>query len=326
MKKAIEAIIYITMIVATVVFSLSPHIEKHILVAADDHDSEYPTTKGLYKIQELVERATGGEITVKVFPSAQLGSEKETIELTQMGIIDINRVSCSAMVAFSPSMGVLSLPYIFKSWEHEWTVMDGPIGRRLGQSLESVGLMTLAYYDSGARSFYNKSRPVNSPADLKGLKIRVQGNPVMIDLVEALGGSATPMAFEEVYSAIQTGVIEGAENNPPSYETTGHYEVAKFYSLDEHSRIPEIVLFSKKVWDTMSDEHRKAVTHAAKDSEEYQKRQWREEEEKAMKTVRAAGCKINTPDKTPFATAVRPLYKKYAGSLGGLINEIQAVE
>ncbi len=324
--RIIEVIVFLLLAVLTVSFSLAPHVEKRILVASDDHNATYPTTRGLYKIKELVESETNGAIEIKVFHSAQLGSEKETIELTQMGIIDINRVSCSPMASFSPNMGVFSLPYIFRDWDHEWKVLDGEIGQRLGRELEKVGLVTVAYYDSGARSFYNKHRAINSPEDLNGLKVRVQKNPVMIDLVNAMGASATPMAFEEVYSAIQTGVIDGAENNPPSYKTTGHYEVAKFYSLDGHSRIPEIVLFSKKVWDTFSDEERAIIASAAKESEEFQKQLWREQELEAMRIVEEAGCKINTPDKGPFIKAAQPIYDKYASQLGDLIAEIQAVK
>ncbi len=324
--KFIEATIYVLLLALAVSFSLAPQVDKRVLIASDDHNAEYPTTKGLYKIKEIVERETGGALKVVVRHSAQLGSEKETIELTQMGIIDINRVSCSPMASFSPNMGVFSLPYIFRDSGHEWKVLDGAIGRELGRELERVGMVTLAYYDSGARSFYNKRRPINKPSDLEGLKIRVQKNPVMIDLVNGLGASATPMAFEEVYSAIQTGVIDGAENNPPSYVTTGHYEVAKYYSLDEHTRIPEIVLFSKKVWDRLPESEREIVARAARVSQDYQIELWKAKEEAGMKAVREAGNKVNVPDKQPFIDAVQPIYDKYAADLGGLIKRIQAVK
>ena len=317
---------YLLLIAVTVSFSLAPHVDKRILIASDDHNAEYPTTKGLFKIKEIVEEKTGGELSVVVRHSAQLGSEKETIELTQMGIIDINRVSCSPMASFAPDMGVLSLPYIFRDSVHEWKVLNGDIGRRLGKQLEDRWLVALAYYDSGARSFYNKDHPIEKPADLSGLKIRVQKNPVMIDLVNTLGASAVPMAFEEVYSAIQTGVIDGAENNPPSYVTTGHYEVAKYYSLDGHSRIPEIVLFSKKVWDTLPEHEREILAEAAKVSQDYQIELWHAKEVEAMKKVRERGNEINTPDKQAFIDAAQPIYDKYAKNLGPLIKEIQAVE
>jgi len=324
--KFFEGIIYALIIALAVSFSLAPHVSKRVLIASDDHDAEYPTTRGLYKIKEIIERETGGALEVIVRHSAQLGSEKETIELTQMGIIDIDRVSCAAIVNFAPEMGVFSLPYIFRDSKHEWKVLNGEVGRELGERLNSVDLVTLTYYDSGARSFYNKHRPINSPADLKGLKIRVQQNPVMIDLVKALGASPTPMAFEEVYSAIQTGVIDGAENNPPSYVTTGHYEVAKYYSLDEHSRIPEIVLFSKKVWDSLPERERAIIAAAARESQSYQIGLWKAQETEGLKVLRAAGIKINTPAKQPFEDAVKPLYKNYGADLGTLIDRIKAVK
>jgi len=324
--KFIEALVYILIVAVTISFSLAPHVNKRVLIASDDHNAEYPTTKGLFKIKEIVEKETGGALKVVVRHSAQLGSEKETIELTQMGIIDINRVSCSPMASFAPEMGVFSLPYIFRDSGHEWKVLNGEIGRRLGKQLEDRWLVTLAYYDSGARSFYNKDHPIEKPEDLDGLKIRVQKNPVMIDLVNTLGASAVPMAFEEVYSAIQTGVIDGAENNPPSYVTTGHYEVAKYYSLDGHSRIPEIVLFSKKVWDTLPGGEREILAAAARESQEYQIELWQAKEEEAMEIVRERGNEINTPDKQAFIAAAAPIYEKYAKNLGPLIKEIQAVQ
>ena len=324
--KYVEIAIFALLVVATACFSLAPQVNKRVLIASDDHNAEYPTTQGLYKIKEIVERETDGQLKVVVRHSAQLGSEKETIELTQMGIIDINRVSCSPMASFAPEMGVFSMPYIFRSSEHEWKVLNGEIGRRLGKQLETRHLVTLAYYDSGARSFYNKHRPINSPADLKGLKIRVQKNPVMLSLVQALGASPVPMAFEEVYSAIQTGVLDGAENNPPSYVTTGHYEVAGYYSLDEHTRIPEIVLFSKKVWDTLPEEEHEIIKAAARESQDYQISLWKAKEEEGMKKVHENGNQVNSPDKQPFIDAVQPVYKEFAANLGDLIKEIQAVE
>ncbi|MFH1539195.1 MAG: TRAP transporter substrate-binding protein [bacterium] len=321
----IRVIVFILVLAAAAWYSLPHGGENRLLRACDDHPPGYPTTEGLYYMAERVKELSDGKILMQVYPSAQLGSEKETLENTRMGVIDINRVSCAPISEFMEEMGVFSMPYIFRDEEHEWKVLDGEIGSRLAAKLTDVGMIGIAYYDSGARSFYNTSKPINSPANLKGLKIRTQKSKIMIDLVEALGASATPMAFEEVYSALQTGVIDGAENNPPSYDSTGHYEVAKYYSLDEHSRIPEIVVISKITWDRFTDEERDIISRAAKESEEVQKRLWKEYEEKSMKKVAAAGCKINRPDKTAFLEGARPVYEKYGRRFGDLIREIQAV-
>ena len=228
----IQALIFAVLVAGACMLALGRDVPKRVLIATDDHAIEYPTTQGLVRIKEIIEEKSQGRIQVLIRPSAQLGSEKEAIELTQMGIIDINRVSCSPMAEFAPEFAVYSLPYLFRNAAHEWAVLDGPIGRGLLEKLAPRRLIGLAYYDSGARSFYNNVRPINSPDDLKGLKIRVQKSEVMIDLVRALGGQPDPIACEEVYSSIQTGRIDGAENNPPSYLTTNHYEVAKYYSLD----------------------------------------------------------------------------------------------
>ncbi|MEW5945076.1 MAG: TRAP transporter substrate-binding protein [bacterium] len=321
----LQAGVFIAMLAATALLCLPSSGEKKILRAADDHPAGYPTTEGLFYMARRVSELSGGRITMQVYPGAQLGSEKETLENTRMGVIDVNRVSCAPLSEFLEEMGVFSMPYVFRDGEHQWKTLDGEIGRRLAEKLSEVGMVGLAYYDSGARSFYNTRRPVAAPADLKGLKIRTQKSKVMIELVETLGGSATPMAFEEVYSALQTGVIDGAENNPPSYESTRHYEAAKFYSLDEHTRIPEIVAASAITWERLSPADREILRRAAKESEAVQKRLWKKYEADAMKKVAAAGCRINAPPKDAFRKAVEPLYKKYEAKYGELIREIQAV-
>ena len=235
------------------------------LKASDDHPLDYPTTQGLLEMGKIIDAKTDGRIKVQVFPSAQLGSETQTIENTQMGVLAINRVSCAPLSEFSKKMGVFSMPYLFRDYAHFRKVLDGPIGAEVGKDLEASGLKVLAYYDSGARSFYNTKRPIVTPDDLKGLKIRTQKSQVMVELVNALGAVATPMSFEEVYSSLQTGVIDGAENNAPSYLSTNHYEAAKYFSLNEHARVPDIVLMSVKVWDKLTPADQKIVADAAKE-------------------------------------------------------------
>jgi len=296
-----------------------------ILRAADDHAEGYPTVEGLKVMARVIEVMTNGKYKVEIYPSAQLGSEKETVEQTILGAIDINRVSISPIVAFYEPMGVLSMPYLFRDQEHMWKVLEGPIGEELLKGLEKVGLVGLCYYDAGARSFYTVKKPILKPEDLKGMKIRVQKNPVMIELMKVLGASPVPMAFEEVYTALQTGVIDGAENNPPSYYETRHFEVAKYYSLDGHTRIPEVVVVSKVLWDQLTPEEKLIFKTAAIASVEYEKLLWNQWEEEAMEAVKKGGAEIFHPDVTLFQKAVQPIYDQYP-QYKELIKKIQAVK
>lgn len=334
MKKSYRTFLLAGLICATglMVFTITGCSKKGgapgamTLRASDDHPLGYPTTDGLLFMGKLIEQRTNGRIKLKVFPSAQLGSETQTIENTQMGTLDIDRVSSAPLTEFSKKIGVLSMPYIFRDEAHYWAVLDGPIGAEVAKDLESKGMKLIAYYDGGARSFYNTKRPIVTPDDLKGLKIRTQKSQVMMDLVGSLGAAATPMSFEEVYTSLQTGVIDGAENNAASYLSTNHYEVAKFYSLNEHARVPDVVLLSMKTWDKLSPADRKIVLDAAKESEKEQRRLWKIYEDDALKKVEAAGCKINKPDVQPFRDKVKPMYDKYKSQFGDLIEKIEAVK
>jgi tripartite ATP-independent transporter DctP family solute receptor len=297
-----------------------------VLKAADDHELGYPTTRALVRMGELLNEWTGGRIVVQVYHSAQLGSEKETIEQTQFGAIDIDRVNIAPVTQIVPAFNIFALPYLFRDDEHMHAVLDGEIGAWLLGRLEEHGLVGLGYYDSGQRSFYNSLRPVREPSDLGGMKIRVQKAEIMLDLVKALGASPTPMAFEEVYSALQTGVIDGAENNFPSYITKGHYEVAKYYTVDAHSRTPEVLLFSRRTWEKLSSFDQALVRKAAKESVPYQRRLWAERVEESKRKAVEAGCEIiDDIDRRPFIDAVRPLYEKYGAGYGDLIGRIQSV-
>ena len=222
------------------------------LRSTDIHPTDYPTVEAVRHISKLLEERTKGRIKINVFHSAQLGNEKDTIEQTRFGVIDINRINMAPFNNLIPATNVPSLPFIFRSVAHMRTVMDGPIGDGILKEFEKHDLVGLAFYDSGSRSFYNSKRPINTPADMKGMKIRVQQSDMFVSLVSALGANATPMAFGEVYSALQTGVIDGAENNWPSFESTKHFEVSKFYSLTEHSLSPEVLVMSKKSFDKLS--------------------------------------------------------------------------
>jgi len=216
-----------------------------ILKAADIQPEDYPTTMGMKYMAKLLDERTNGRIKVQVYGGAQLGQEKETIEMTQAGTIAFNRINAAPLVSFSPAMGVYSMPYLFRDEDHLWKVLDGPIGTGLLKGMESSNLVGLAYYDSGARSFYTKGKPIKTPTDIKGMKIRVQPSKIFIDLITSLDAAPTPMSYGDVYSGLRTGIVDGAENNPPSLWTSKHYEVAKYYSLDEHSMVPEVLLISK---------------------------------------------------------------------------------
>lgn len=302
---------------------------KIILMAADDHPLEYPTTQGLVFMDRYLDEKTGGRIRLDIFPNKTLGEEKVTIEQTQLGILDVNRININPLVQISPELGVLALPYIFRDEAHMHAVLDGEIGEELLRSMEGRNLIGLCYYDSGARSFYNTQRPISRPADLQGLKFRVQKSEIMIDMVKALGGSPVPMAFGEVYTSLQTGVIQGAENNWPSYQYTGHFQPAKYYCLDQHSMAPEMVIMSRRTWERLSPEDRALIREAALASVPHQRKLWRDLEIEAEKIIRANGNVITEiPDKTEFIRAMDPVYDKHVkdARMKDLVRRIRAVK
>ena len=296
-----------------------------ILKAADIQPEDYPTTMGMKYMAKLLDERSNGRIKMQVYGGGQLGQEKETIEMTQAGTIAFNRINAAPLASFSAPVGVYSLPYLFHDEDHLWKVLNGPVGKGLLKGMESANLVGLAYYDSGARSFYTKGKPIKTLADMKGMKIRVQQSKIFVDMVNSLGGSATPMNYGEVYSGLQTGIIDGAENNPPSLWTSKHYEVAKYYSLDEHSMVPEVLLMSKKVWDGLSPADQKLIAQAAEDSVAEQRKLWNELVQKSMSELVAKGTVIVKPDKAPFQKAMQPVYAKYP-EYKDLISQIQAVK
>lgn len=300
---------------------------KLVLKLAENQPEDYPTTIGDKEFARIVEEKTNGRIKIDVYAGGQLGDEKSVIEMIQMGALDFARVNAQPLSDFAKKLRVLSLPYLFESEEHLWKVLNGPIGEEILESLKDAKMIGLAYYDSGARSFYNSKREVKTPADMKGLKIRVQQSELMVSLVEALGASATPMPYGEVYSALQTGVIDGAENNWPSYYTTSHYEVAKYYTLDYHTRTPEVVIASKSLWDKLNEDDRKIIKEAAKASVEVQRKAWKEYEKKAIDAVKAKGNVITeVKDFKPWQDAVKPVYDKFGADFKDLIEKIRAAQ
>lgn len=297
------------------------------LRSSDTHPDGYPTVEAVKYLGQIVKEKTGGRIGVDVYHSAQLGEEKDTIEQTRAGVIDMNRVSLGPFNNIVEETQAVSLPYIFKSIDHMHKVMDGPIGEEILKAFEAHDLVGLAFYDSGSRSFYNAKKPIKSIDDLKGMKLRVIQSDVFVAMVNALGANAVPMPYGEVYSAIQTGVIDGAENNWPSYESSKHYEVAKNYTLDQHLIVPEVLVMSKTSWDKLSPEDQATIRAAAKESVSKMRELWTAREAESEKTVRAAGSEVVVEiDKQPFIDAMKPVYEQFVKSdkLKDLVSRIQA--
>lgn len=270
---------------------------------------------------------SGGAVELQVFGGAQLGTEPETIEQLQRGALAMVKTSAAAMEGFVPDMAVYSLPYLFRDDEHYWKALLGDVGAEILQAGENQGVVGICYYDSGSRSFYTISKPILRPEDVREMKLRVLPSRTAHEMITTLGGGPTPIPFGELYTALQQGMIDGAENNPPSLFTSRHYEVAKHYSLDEHTRVPDIVIFSKKIWDGLDPQVQRWVQQAADESVTFQRKLWRQQTEEALREVEKAGVKIYHPDKAAFAAAMAPMYEQVEGSrTGTLAKRIREVK
>ncbi len=319
----------IAVLLASAAFAQAAMACEVTLRSSDTHPDGYPTVEAVKAMGKIVEEKSAGRLCVEVFASAQLGEEKDTIEQTQFGVIDMNRVSLGPFNNIIPETQIPSLPYIFRSTEHMHNVMDGPIGQQILDAFSAHDLIGLAFYDGGSRSFYNKERPITSIADMKGMKFRVMQSDIFVDMVDALGANATPMPYGEVYSSIQTGVIDGAENNWPSYDTSGHFEVAKYYTLDQHLIVPEVLVMSKASWEKLSAEDQAIVRDAAKESVGVMRDLWGKQEAESEAKLEAAGVQvIKDIDKTPFIEAMVPVYNKYVTTpeLQKMVVDIQATQ
>lgn len=289
-------------------------------------DTEHPVHKAMTLMAKKVREKSGGRMQVQVFPGEQLGNEKECIEALQLGYLAMTKTSSAPMEGFVPQMQVFGIPYLFRDAEHFWKVLTGPIGRQLLLAGESKRLRGLCYYDAGARSFYAK-REIGKPSDLAGMKIRVQKSIMSMKMVEAMGGSPTPIDWGELYTALDQGVVDGAENNAPSFRTSRHYEVCRYYSLDEHTRLPDILVISTRVWSRLSPDQQRILQEAVDESVEYQRKIWTEAEEQDLKTVQGEGATITRPDKGPFRQSVQSVWKEFEGTgIGRLIEQIQEVQ
>lgn len=290
-------------------------------------DTSHPVHKGMAFMARRVAEISDGQLRVDIYPGGQLGQERDLIELLQIGSLAMTKVSTAPLEGFVPEMKIFGIPYLFRDDAHRWSVFKGEIGKRLLLAGEEFMMRGLCYYDAGSRSFYTKDVPIDDPAKLSGLKIRVMKSPTSIAMVRALGGSATPIPFGELYTALQQGVVDGAENNPPSFYLSRHYEVCKYYSLDEHTAVPDILLMSRVVWESLNSQEQEWLMQAVEESVDQQRIYWKESVDESLAAVKAAGVEVIHPDKAPFQAKVIDMYDSYKGtSIYDLIQEIQAVE
>ena len=284
--------------------------DTRVLRLAHSLDPSHSAHKAMVFMDEELSRISHGELTIDIYPSSQLGSEREMIELLQLGAIDMTKTASSVLENFSPKVKVLSMPYLFFNDAHEEKVLKGPIGEELLQSGTDYFIRRLTYYDAGSRSFYTIDRKVEKPSDLRGLKIRVMNSQTAIALMNAFGAAATPISFGELYTALQQGVVDGAENNPPSFFLTRHYEVCEYYTLNEHTQIPDILMISEHTWQSLSDQEKQWVKKAADASAEYQKEVWADSEREALQAVKDAGVQVIIPDRGLFSQHVEGLAER----------------
>jgi tripartite ATP-independent transporter DctP family solute receptor len=295
--------------------------------SSDVHPMGYPTTDAIQYMGELLNTWTSGRLTINIFHSMQLGGEKEALEQVQLGALEMTRVSVGVVGPIVDEFNAFNLPYFFRSVDHMHKVIDGEIGTELLNKLEQGGLIGLGYMDAGSRSFYNNSRPITKLEDLQGLKIRVMQNPIFVEMMDSFGGNGIPIAFNELYTAMQTGVVDGAENNPPSYESGKHYEVAKYYTLTEHLMVPEIFVFSKKVWDTLSPLDQQLIRKASALAVVKERELWAAREQASLDKIREMGHEVITDiDKEPFIKATEAVRMKYGEKYADLIQRAAAVE
>ena len=291
-------------------------------------DINHPVHKAMEFWADTLKKATDGRIVIKIYPGGQLGGEKELIEQLQMGTLDLTKVSSAGLEAFVPQMKVLGMPYLFSSKEHKWKVLNSAFGKELLAAGSDRGLVGIGFYEAGERSFYTKDRPIRTPEDLKNMKIRVIKSPMAISLLQMLGASPTPISWGELYTALQQGTVDGAENNPPSFVSARHYEVCKYFSLDKHTSPMDVVLAGKKAWDKLSDKDKNLMIKTFDVSVEYQKRLWAEVVKENFELLDSVGVEVITPDQAPFIEAVQPMYEEYAKDdvIGPLIQKIQAIK
>lgn len=306
----------------------SSEVPEFVFRYAENQAVDYPTTQGAFKFAELVDKETNGRIKIKVYPNAQLGDEYSVIEQVQFGSIDFTRASIGTLAEFLSSLNVLQIPYLYRDDAHMWAVLDGELGDDFLESVGDFGVAGLSWYGAGARSFYSK-KEITSLEDLKGQSIRIQNSSMMFEMIKALEATPFPIVFSEVYSAFQIGAIDSAENNLPSYESTAHYEVAKYFLLNEHTRVPEMQIISKLTMEKLSDEDKAIIRKCAGLSAQFEREQWIKREEESLKKAIANGAiiiPISDEEKLKFRDACQSLYDKFYVDYMDIIEKIIATE
>lgn len=298
---------------------------QYVFFYAENQSEDYPTTKGAQYFADLVEERSGGRIRILVQAGGVMGTENEVLEQMMYGGVDFTRVSISHMTKYIPGMNMLYLPYLYSNSRHMWKVLDGEIGMDFLEQVQEKDLVGLSWYDAGARSFYNSQKPITCLEDMEGMKIRVQESDMMADMIEALGAIPVPGGYAEVYSGLERQYIQGAENNWPSYESMQHYEVAKYYTMDEHTRVPEMQLCSKHTWEKLSQDDRELIAECAKESAQYQRSLWLEQEEQSKEAAIQRGTQVtelSEEEKKRFREAVYSVYEKYCSEQMDTIDKI----
>ncbi len=290
-------------------------------------DEQHSVHKAMVYMGERLSYYSNSQMQISLYPNAQLGSEREMLELLQIGSLAMTKVSAAAIEGFVPEMKIYGVPYLFRDNDHRWSVLQSNIGKTILKATDKAHLKGMGYYDAGSRSFYTTEQLVQTPADLEGQKIRVMQSPSAVNMVNTMGGSATPISFGELYTALQQGVVDGAENNPPSFYLSRHYEISKYYVLDEHTSVPDVIVASKHIFDNLSQQQQKWLQLAVDDSIELQKRLWQELEEHSLNEVKAAGVEVIYPNKQPFVDSVQSLYESHDGTnIGDFIKQIKAMD
>ena len=304
--------------------------QKLVLKASDVHPEGYPTVQAVEQMGKKLEAATGGRLSIQMYASMQLGGEKEAIEQAQIGALQFARVSVGALGPVVDDLNVFNLPFLFRDTAHMEKAIDGPIGQELLDKVTNnpqTRLVGLAWMDAGARSLYDTKKPIKNIDDLKGLKVRVMGNPMFVDMMNALGGNGVAMGYDQVFSALQTGVVDGAENNPPSFVFDNHYQVAKYYTLTQHLIVPEILVFSRTTWDALSKDDQALIKKLGREAQLDERQLWNKVEDEAMAKMKAAGIEVVViTDQKPFQAAVKPVWDKYGAKYAALIERIQAAD
>ncbi len=305
------------------------HADVKTIILAHAMHRTHPVSIAMDRMAENVELYSGGRLKITIYPAGQLGSERKLLELIQIGTIGMTKVSAATLENIVPAMQVFSFPYLFRDKEHVFNVQDGEVGRQLLLEGAQYRLKGIAYYDAGSRSLYTTTRAVETPQDLAGMKIRVMESVIAMKLMRTMGGSPTPLSYGELYTAFQGGIVDGAENNPPSFYTSRHYEVCRYYTLNEHSTIPDVLVIGTRLWEELSDEQRAWLQKAVDESVEFQRELWHNFELEALEVIENSGVTILHPDKEPFRRVLQPMYDEIERSdpeLYSWVERIRQVE